>query len=113
MIDEKKKDTFDTLKPEDRLFVLICMKEAIHSGLKKLLVQKTYLHFKNCLHSDQEFDPADIWNALPKESRDHFNHSFEYLQTIVHGINNEMAVLQPKRPPGTKRISRRGKGKKQ
>jgi hypothetical protein len=112
---DKKKNTWDELKPQDRLFILICMKESIHVGIKKLLINKTYQHFKYCLNNDKEFNPSDVWDILPDQSRDHFNHSFDYMQTISDSINREMKVLAPPIPKplvaANRKISRRGKGK--
>jgi hypothetical protein len=69
------------------------MKEAIHSGIRKLLKKKTYDYFKRILHNGETFDPSVVWNALPDQSRDHFNHSLETMQIIDRMIEVEQKVL--------------------
>ena len=86
------KNNFETLSPKNKILVLREMKSAIHAGIRKMLLRKTYDHFKRCLHSALVFDPADIWNQLADTSRDHYNHSLKFVEIIDNMIEVELAA---------------------
>jgi hypothetical protein len=81
------------LSPEHKITILKEMKSAIHAGIRKMILRRTYDHFKRCLHSAMEFEPEDIWDRLEDTSRDHYNHSLEYVEKIEGMIDIEQAKI--------------------
>ncbi len=89
------KDNFNSLKPADRLIVLNAMKKGLHAGIRKQLVARSYSRLKICLHNDEEFSPADIWDKMPDRTRDHFNHTAKYVAKIDDLIEKAKLELFP------------------
>lgn len=77
---------FTDLEKEDRLLVLTWMRDAIHEGMKKTITAKTYVAFVHALNKGTDFDPAAVWETVPEQSRDHFEHAADILAQLESDI---------------------------
>ena len=78
--------TWSELEADERLLIMTWMRESIHSGMKKQIMDRTYHSFIRVLHNDGNFDPAMIWSLLPEPTRAHFGHAADILAQLDSDI---------------------------
>jgi len=85
--------SWDDLPPQDKLVVLYWIKEAIDAGVKKMVLGTTYRQFAAAVSRGLDFSPAQVWNALPDRTTDHFQHSRVFMDEVDEMIDELEAEL--------------------
>jgi len=86
MADKQRK--FELLTDNDKILVLRWQREAIHSGLKKMVEAYTHRQFAASLHGGAPFQPERVWSLLPLSSQHHFEHAKKVIVEMDEKINS-------------------------
>lgn len=74
--------------PEDQLWALNIIREAMDQRFKEVLAQKAYRCFCVAISSGAEFSPEVVWKTLHPRAQDHFNHCREHHEAIDDQIEH-------------------------
>lgn len=88
-----KRIRWKDLPSQDKLTVLYWIKESMDRGVKKMVLGAAYRQFATAVGRGQEFNPAQVWNALPERTTDHFHHSRIFMDEIDEQIDEIEAEL--------------------
>lgn len=89
---------WEDLKPQDQLFVLECIQEAMDMRVKAVIRQKAYSLFCVAISSGVEFSAELVWNKLHPRTQDHFNHSRPHHDEIDNEIDFLEELLEEEPP---------------
>ena len=84
---------FQDLESVDRHLVLSWVREAIHTGMKKTIVQNSYSAFIRSLNTDSEFSVEKIWDSVPEAAREKFGLASDILASVesdMEAIEDEL-----------------------
>lgn len=76
------------LHPEERILVLGWMRESIESGIKNVVLVKSYWMFCEGIKQDQPFDPDAVWNLFRPHQQAHFQRTAAALDLLDEQIED-------------------------
>lgn len=107
----EKKILWAHLRESDRERMLETMIAGIHVRFDEMIKTVTHQAFLMSLHNGEAFDPAAIWDRLPVNSQNHFEHARKAIETMERMLDGDPApIAQPKKAE-PKKVATKKKGK--
>ena len=104
----EKKIPLAELREADRERVLETMIAGIHSQFADYVKMFAYRVFLTSLKTGEPFDPSSMWDSLPVNTQNHFEHARKAVENIERILDGDPPPLAP----APKKVEPKKDGKK-